>query len=399
MGVAGGEKILADRVVHIGAPKCGSTALQSAFFQHRVVLRAKGIAYIGKSAHWIKAVKAVVQAEDRLTGTVPPLSEWRRLVEEVRRASGAVPNGVTALVSSEWFAGATDEQVNFIASELDASRMRVVLVIRPLTSTLPAAWQQRLQLGEKEHFSEWLKLILEKPEDPRAKRHWSKHRYDLVAQRWANVIGADRVTVVVADEQRKDFIYAAFENILNVTNGVMATVPNRTNPSLSAFEADTLAELNRIYFEHGGSPREYREGALRTFDGYVNSLRSGAVERTVIPAEHLGEIQHLNATISAGIRATGCQVLGNLDQFAGVAQNHFVETATTTPPLAHVGRAQRETDVRSAAGMIYALMVTTGVANPLSPLPGFGGRGRLFQHQLSSLVRRLGQLIKIAINR
>ena len=66
---------LGDRVIHIGAPKCGSTALQSAFYRNREALRLEGVTYIGESAHWTSAAKAVVEVADRVTGKNPPLSE------------------------------------------------------------------------------------------------------------------------------------------------------------------------------------------------------------------------------------------------------------------------------------------------------------------------------------
>jgi hypothetical protein len=39
--------------------------------------------------------------------------------------------------------------------------------------------------------------------------------------------------------------------------------------------------------------------------------------------------------------------------------------------------------------MMYALMVTTGVADPATPLPGFGKRRTLFLYQARSLFSRI----------
>jgi len=370
---------LGDRVIHIGAPKCGSTALQSAFYQNRDALRSEGVTYIGESSHWISAAKAVAEVSDRISGKNPPISEWDRLVKEVN----AVTSG-TALISSEWFSAASEASVQRIVSDLDANRLHAVLVIRPLTSTLPSAWQQGLKLGGKQGLSEWLDTILNHPEDPRSNRVWSKHRYDQIAERWITSLGRERVTVVVADESDPTYIFMALSQILGLRQGSLSAPPKRTNPSLSAFEADALAELNKIYFERGGTLYAYRSGVLRTFDGYVNSIRSGAAQRSAISPAQMPAVQALNTSIAAGIREAGCRVLGDLDRFANAQQGN-----RATPPENQGAADQRSVDVRSAAGMMYALMVTTGVADPTTPLPGFGKRRTLFLYQARSLFSRI----------
>jgi len=380
---------LGDRVIHIGAPKCGSTALQSAFYRNRDALRLEGVTYIGESAHWTSAAKAIVEVADRVTGKNPPLSEWRRLVREVESVSAG-----TALISSEWFAAAREDQIQQIVADLDRSRLQAILVIRPLTSTLPSAWQQGLKLGGKLRLSEWLGTVLQDPGDPRSKRVWSKHRYDLIAQRWVAALGRERVTIVVADESNPAFIFTAFGQILGLNPGTLSVPPKRTNPSLSAFEADALAELNKTYFDRGGTMYAYRSGVLRTFDGYVNSLRSGPTQRSVIPESHLPAVQALNATIAAGIQELGCRVLGDLDRFAQPQQalhTHSSDEAASAE--------QRAADVQSAAGMMYALMITTGIAETTTPLPGFGKRRALFYYQARSLLNRIKRALIAAIGR
>lgn len=378
---------LGDRVIHIGAPKCGSTALQSAFYQNRDALHSESVTYIGESSHWISAAKAVAEVSDRLSGKNPPISEWERLVKEV----SSVTSG-TALISSEWFSAANEASIQRIVNDLDAKRLHAVLVIRPLTSTLPSAWQQGLKLGGRQGLSEWLDTVLNHPEDPRSQRVWSKHRYDQIVTRWISALGRERVTVVVADESDPAYIFTAFSQILGLKQGTLSAPPKRTNPSLSAFEADALAELNKIYFDRGGMLYAYRSGVLRTFDGYVNSIRSGAAQRSAISSAQMPAVQALNTSIAAGIREAGCRVFGDLDRFASAQQG-----ARAAPPENQGAAEQRSADVRSAAGMMYALMVTTGIADPTTPLPGFGKRRTLYFYQARSLFGRIKRSLAAAI--
>jgi hypothetical protein len=47
--------------------------------------------------------------------------------------------------------------------------------------------------------------------------------------------------------------------------------------------------------------------------------------------------------------------------------------------------------------MMYALMVTTGIADPTTPLPGFGKRRTLYFYQARSLFSRIRRSLAAAI--
>ena len=370
----------ATTILHIGAPKCGSTALQSALFLNREALKSEGIEYVGAQAHWIRAAKAVVGVADRVSGRVPPISEWQSMVRWARRATG---EGRRALISSEWFASADEPCVERIVRDLGAESLSIVLMIRPLTSTLPSAWQQSLQLGATGGFQAWLETVLFQPEDPRSKKVWLKHRYDAIARRWSEVVGPENVTVVVVDEKNHSGIFDDFSRIIGVPSGTLSVQPDRTNPSLSAFEADVLAELNAMFFAQGGTLREYRSGVLRTFDGYVNNIRQGEVQKSRIPSAMRSAVYERNNEIAQGLGAISCTIVGDLEGFANASSFSSLTQSSESDG------AQRERDVRSAAGMMYSLMVTTGISEPTTPLPGFGSRSVRYLYQTLSLLRRV----------
>ena len=378
----------ADRLIHIGAPKCGSTALQTSLDHHRHALRTAGLVYVSRGVHWIDAVKAAVGAPDRITGRVPARSAWMEMVAEVAAATPVRGGGPRAILSSEWFSSAHEERVRQIAEDLDPERLHAILIVRPLFNTLPSAWQQALKLGGRQPLSEWLEEALHQPETPRSQRIWLKHRYDQVAARWARVLGADRLTVVVADEREPSFIFRAMEQLVGIPEGTLGATPRRTNPSLSAFEADVLAQLNHRYFDEGGSLRNYRADVLRTFDGYVNGIRTGSVEKSVVPSEHVDAVHTLSRQVADGIASTGCRVIGNLDALR--LQPRMERSGSAHTPVA----AQRAVDVQSAAGMIYAIMISAGMAELRAPIAGFGGRGSRLRAQARRFARNLRALLK-----
>ncbi len=377
-------------ILHIGAPKCGSTALQSAFFRNRDGLRKLGIEYVSSQAHWSNPAKSLVGIPDRVSGKIPPISEWSSLLKWSRRARD---EGRSALISSEWFASADQKAIERIVTDLGQERLQVILAIRPLTSTLPSAWQQGLKLGGTLSLVDWLDVVLKSPDHPRAQRVWMKHGYDAITARWAEVVGKDRVTVLVVDERSPDSIFRDIAGVLKIPEETLARAPKRTNPSLSAFEADVLVELNQMFFAKGGTLREYRAGILRTFDGYVNSIRQGAIQKRSIPSQHLPAVIERNASIARNIESLGCAVIGDLKAYATpIAQSqHGAASATDT--------TQRDSDVRSAAGMMYSLIVTAGISEPEVKHPGFGRVSTRYWYQASSLFRRVARATKHLLRR
>ena len=375
-------------ILHIGAPKCGSTALQSSFYLNRDALRRVGVEYVGSQAHWISAAKSIVGVPDRVSGAVPPLTEWKSLLTWTARAH---QEGRTALISSEWFASADSASIERIVRDLGRDSLQVVLLIRPLTSTLPSAWQQGLKLGGTLGLTAWLEMVLTQHDSPRAQRVWQKHGYDRIVTRWADVVGRDRITVQIVDEQRPDSIFQDFSRIANLPENVLSTAPKRTNPSLSAFEADVLAELNQMFFSQGGTLQEYRSGVLRTFDGYVNSIRQGGIEKSRIPAQLLPAVLARNSEIARNIESLGCTVIGDLKRFADPTVRAGAESTGGTDSN------QRDADVRSAAGMMYSLIITAGITEPVAPLPGFGRLSARYRYQAASLARRLTRAAKRSV--
>ena len=375
----------ADRFIHVGAPKCGSTALQSWLDSNRATLAAQGVHYVSEGSHWIAPAKGLVGVADRVSGKPVPIREWERLVAAVRKATPGSGSTARAIISSEWYAGASDDAVQRAVRDLDGSRMHVLLFVRPLSSTLISAWQQALKLGGKQSLQEWLTTIFDEPTSPTAERVWAKHRYDLIAARWANQIGADRVSVVVLDPTNHESLFRTVEALLGAEPGSAPAAPSRTNQSLSPFESDVLLALNKEFYARGGTLRGYRQGVLRTFDGYVNSVRTGTPEKMRLPHSWEPRVTALNEEIAAGIERSGCKVVGDL---------HHLRTPAALASL-DAEEPDRSVHVASAAGMLYSLLITTGIARPFKPIAGFGSQ----RERMAATARRTLTMIRDALSK
>lgn len=344
---------------------------------------------MSEGAHWIAPAKALVGVSDRVSGKPVPMREWERLVAAVRKVTPDSGSTARAIISSEWYAGASDEAVERAVRDLGSSRMQVLLFVRPLSSTLVSAWQQALKLGGKQSLQEWLTTIFDEPTSPTAERAWGKHRYDLIAARWAKRIGADRVSIVVLDPTNPESLFRTVEEIAGVAPGSASAAPSRTNQSLSPFESDVLLALNQEFYARGGTLRGYRQGVLRTFDGYVNSVRTGPPEKMRLPQFWEPRVAALNEEIAAGIERVGAQIIGDLTLFRAPSARREAVAVTEA----------RSAEVSSAAGMLYSLLVTTGIAQPTNPLPGFGSQRDRTVAQIQRLFGALGTIVRTKLRR
>jgi hypothetical protein len=114
------------RLLHIGPPKIGTTAVQEAFHLAREQLAAHGVVYPGQRRQPLQAVLAVTGQPALLGEPLPGIIHWARLVHEV-----CVADGQRVVLSSEFFAGADDSAACRVLADLGGPRVHVVVTLRP----------------------------------------------------------------------------------------------------------------------------------------------------------------------------------------------------------------------------------------------------------------------------
>lgn len=295
-------------LVHIGPHKTGTTSVQSAFHLARRELAAQGVHYAGPDRHPVIAVQAAIESQVGSGRRGGPIDRWRSLVAEIARHRAE-----RVVISSEWFSDADDAAIRRIVGDLDPARVHVVLTVRSLDRLLPSQWQQHVAAGLTLAYEPWLDEVFGQPDSASATTFWRRHRHDRLAARWAEVVGAERVTVVVVDEVDRGAVLRAFERLVGLSDGALVPEPDRANRSFTAPEAELMLAVNAALGEATADPNLRLNLGLYGVAAAVRLREPGAEEaRIETPAWALERAAEAATEIVAGLERSGARVLGDL---------------------------------------------------------------------------------------
>ncbi|MFL4904074.1 hypothetical protein ACJ6WF_13040 [Streptomyces sp. MMS24-I2-30] len=337
------------RLLHIGPHKTGTTAIQGALFAAKETLPDHGVVFPAHTRHPMEAALAACARPGMMGDTVPTERHWTRLVGQVRAAGPR-----TSVVSSEFFADAVDEAaIGRIVEQLGGDRVHVLVTLRPLVRIMPSQWQQYVQNGLRMGYPDWLEHMLRKPpyEKPNPS-FWRRHRHDRLVERWARVVGPERITVVVVDDGDRDGLMRTFEALLGLPQNLLRPVSDTANRSLTYAETEMLRSLN-VEFRGNGLPDEIYSRLVR--NGAVmhmkNSCSPGPDDvKIVTPRWAVEAAAGVGAGMMERIVASGVRVLG--------------DPALLSAVPAPSGDVQREARIASevAARALYGALAAAAAA-------------------------------------
>ncbi|MGW0228455.1 hypothetical protein ACWDWO_09090 [Actinopolymorpha singaporensis] len=300
------------RLLHIGPHKTGTTAVQAALFEIRDQLAEQGIYYPSYDRHPMHAVLAVTGRHSMMGDDPPKQRHWDRLIAEVDAAGDQ-----TGVISSEFFSEADPEVIARVVEDLGGERVHVVVTLRPLVKILPSQWQQYVQNGQRTTYENWLHHMLRVPpyEQPNPS-FWRRHRHDRLIERWVDVVGRDRVTVVVVDDSERDMVLRVFESLLGLPDGTLPAVPVATNRSLSLGETEMLRRFNVEFRSQDELPDNFYSRLVRY--GAIQRLKEarqpGPDEpRVTTPRWAQEQAVEIGREIADWVAGSGVRVIGDLE--------------------------------------------------------------------------------------
>lgn len=299
-------------LVHIGPYKTGTTAMQGALWEARDALADHGVAYPGELAHEMNAAMAVALGRVDPGKDIEAFRErWYAMVTALQDARPRV-----GVLSSEVYCEATDDGARTVLDVL-GPQTHVVITVRPIVRLLGSQWQQYGQNVPVPSYDEWLRRILDQADAPDGgtvtPSFWQRHRHDRLVERWVELVGADRVSVIVVDDRDHRGLPAAFEGLLGLPEGLLRPPADKTNRSLTFAEATLMQELvdrtSRSPWTSADHGRFIRFGAAR---GLQAAPPDPAAEKLLTPGWAIDRALEVGAAMAERIGASGARVIGDL---------------------------------------------------------------------------------------
>ena len=293
------------RVLHVGPPKTGSTALQDALHQAREALVRQGVSYASRVRHEVVPARFV-------TGQLPDTPKWAWAAQrweelvDAMRADGPA----RTVYSSEYLADATEEQIVRVVDAIGPEDVQVVITLRPLVDIVPSQYQQYLQGGLTTDYETWLRETFEGSEASLG--FWLRHRHDALVERWARLAGRDRVVVVASDGRDFDAVPAAFERLLGLAGGTLLGLAVRPNRSMTWPEAEVMRRFNVEAQRSGLVDAKYETLTKYAADGVKERIPRPDEPRIVTPAWATARADALGAEFASAIAEAGVRVIGDL---------------------------------------------------------------------------------------
>lgn len=242
-------------LLHIGPQKTGSTSLQRSLHEQREVVRAHGVVYPGPGVRSRLALGAGLGYPTPIGGKRPQKKLWHQMLADVND-----PDARVVCISSEAFGRAPRKQIARTVAALGGDRPHVLLVARRYDGLLPSQWQQRIKARVSLTYDEWLHIVLGPPppdRDPHWRNLWIPHDSVELASRWAEVAGAENVTVLVSDDSDRTLLPSVVERMLGLPQGLLSPGDEVVNRSLTYGEVELLRAVNAHFEERGYPAKRY----------------------------------------------------------------------------------------------------------------------------------------------
>jgi len=225
---------MADRVhLHIGAPKSGTTYLQSVVWASRDRLADAGLLVPGRQL--VDYNMAAAASRKRKLGGGRPARTWRRLVAETAAWDGE------ALLSAEWFCLTPEDLIPRMIDHLAPAEVHVVYTARALVPQVTAAWQESLKTANPESLDAFVAAM----DDPTRRWCWWSLDPAEVLARWRSHLPAEQIHVVTVPPSGSDplLLLRRFAEVVGFDPALCDTSGARPNESLSVEAAELMRRV------------------------------------------------------------------------------------------------------------------------------------------------------------
>ncbi len=274
-------------IVHIGASKTGTSALQYALWASIPELRAAGIGipFEGRKAH-VRALLRPLGWQIARGFTRDVRRDW---VKETAAVLSSTP-GDRLLISNEDLAELDEARVALFYEAAAAADLEpeVILSARDWSRQLPSEWQQFLKHRLATPYPEFLEQVRDRADTHAGKHFWMRQDFADICRRWGEGVPPERVHVVAVRSQTVDpgGVYRDFGALLQIEPDKLQRPEHDVNASFGYTEAEVYRRLNEELGERLPAYATAYIPAVRT-PIIRGALPRDASSRIPLPTEHL----------------------------------------------------------------------------------------------------------------
>ena len=304
--------------LHVGFHKTGTTSLQDILNRNRKELLSQGIIYpktrkFRAQHEFAWSVGQRGWGWKQFGGSQAGPAPAKRMYRLLRSSKQDV------VISSEFLSELKPEQIKKLVTSIGTLDLKVIFTVRPVAKILPSAYQQEIKNGSKLTYDRWLKRVLEPEKENRNKtRFWTRHSHHIEIAKWAEVVGKDRISVIISDESKPEFLTDTFFELVGAkTESFRESKKETVNRSMDLAEIELLRRINEKFDRNLG------------WDEYVADIRSTIVKTWTqsIPSENSpgrlanpeifkDRIEQKAKEVTEGIKALGVEVFGDVESLS-----------------------------------------------------------------------------------
>lgn len=299
------------RLIHLGPPKTGTSAIQAALHASRAPLAEHGVHVLPADRPRDRQAGLALFGGTRPgSGFSPDLQWWNRFAGEVAETGG------TQVISNEAFAKAGPDGVARLVGDIGSEDARYLYVVRRLDRLLLSHWQESVKGGSpRDDITRWTATVLGDRDGPTGQNFWVANDVDSVIRRFLAHVDPTAVTLLIADEGDREQLPRFFERVLGVPAGTLqAPQDGRANRSLSLNEVEVIRHLNVIGEERGWSEEDRRfllkRGLVRHLEAQARRpgdlpLRMPRSQQAAIEEQTVRRADAISALAAEGVRVVG----------------------------------------------------------------------------------------------
>ncbi|RLV48042.1 hypothetical protein D9V37_18270 [Nocardioides mangrovicus] len=297
--------------LHVGAPKTGTTYLQSTFARNRTLLADHGLTYPDTAAgtHFEAAIDLIDHPwGGRLRHA---RGEWQKLAAAAVRAPG------DALISHEVLAAATAENVRRAQESLAGAELHVVLTARDLGRQIPAEWQEKVKHRGRMGFKKFLHSVVQGPRSAATQWFWRVQSVPDVLGRWSAGLTPSQVHLVTVPPTRDDpeLLLRRFLSVMGLDPSLALEPGDHDNPSLGIAEVSLLRRLN-VALRGRAIPQPVYAEIVRDLLARDTLGHRDEQLRATLPPESRDFVEQVTGEWVEWVEGSGIDVVGDLGELA-----------------------------------------------------------------------------------